>query len=137
MNSLQILLKRSSVYTITIFLIPSYSSHYNYIPAGSSIHTSGLHSLAPLSSPNPILHCHIACMPFITSSHMLFNTHTGGCHHTNPMWIGVQFHEESINITKVVQKVMPHFFFSRSRIKIAMWKLRGSNTDDYCAHVCK
>jgi hypothetical protein len=28
-------------------------------------------------------------------------------------------------------------FFSHSRIKIAMWKLRRSNSDVYCAHVCK
>ena len=36
---------------------------------------------------------------------------------------------------RVALKVMPHTFFSHSRIKIAMWKLRGSNTDVYCAHV--
>ena len=36
---------------------------------------------------------------------------------------------------KVAQKVMPHIFFSHSRIKIAIWKLRQNNTDIYCAHV--
>ena len=30
----------------------------------------------------------------------------------------------------------PHFF-SQSTIEIAMWKLRGSKTHVYCAHVCK
>jgi hypothetical protein len=39
--------------------------------------------------------------------------------------------------TRVAQKVMPHIFFFHSRIKIAMWKLRVSNIDVYCAHVFK
>ena len=39
--------------------------------------------------------------------------------------------------TRVAQKVMPHIFFSHSTIEIAMWKLRGSKTHVYCAHVCK
>jgi len=73
----------------------------NYIRAGFSIHTSDLYSPAPLSSPDPVLHCHIACMPFITLSHMLLISHTGGCHHTNPMWIGVQFHEECTIMTEL------------------------------------
>ena len=115
MNSLQILFKQSFIYIITFFLFPSYSSHYNYIPAGSSVHSSGLYYPAPLSSPHPILHCHIACMPFITSSHMLFNPHTGGCHHTNTMLIGVQFHEEYITMTEL-NKYYYHYTSSISAL---------------------
>jgi hypothetical protein len=41
------------------------------------------------------------------------------------------------NVRRLFRKKCPTLFFSHSRIKIAMWKLRGSNASVYCAHVCK
>ena len=104
---------------------------YNCVPLKKSL---CMHLFVPLRQPFYVhlcvplrqTFCYYKCV-LHEDSHFVFSCGFHAerylCTHQNSHKLNV-YHRES---TRVAQKVMPSIFFSHSRIKIAMWKLRVSN----------